>query len=73
MRWESTGEGDYTVETVRKEARGTDVILHLRPEEDELLVGHEAARDPAQVLGPHHRADPDEEGAVGRDGARSRS
>ncbi len=39
MRWESSGEGDYTVETVRKETRGTDVILHLRPEEDELLSG----------------------------------
>jgi molecular chaperone HtpG len=39
VRWESSGEGDYTVETVRKEARGTDVILHLRPEEDELLSG----------------------------------
>jgi molecular chaperone HtpG len=39
VRWESAGEGDYTVETVRKEARGTDVILHLRPEEDELLSG----------------------------------
>jgi molecular chaperone HtpG len=39
VRWESAGEGDYTVETVRKETRGTDVILHLRPEEDELLSG----------------------------------
>jgi len=39
VRWESSGEGDYTVETVRKETRGTDVILHLRPEEDELLSG----------------------------------
>ena len=39
VRWESTGEGDYTIETVTKGARGTDVILHLRPEEDELLSG----------------------------------
>ena len=39
VRWESAGAGDYTVETVRKETRGTDVILHLRPEEDELLSG----------------------------------
>jgi molecular chaperone HtpG len=39
VRWESTGEGDYTVETVDKQPRGTDVILHLRPEEDELLAG----------------------------------
>src|SRR4051812_11833457 len=39
VRWESTGEGDYTVETIRREARGTDVTLHLRPDEDELLAG----------------------------------
>ena len=39
VRWESSGEGDYTVETVRKDTRGTDVTLHLRPEEDELLSG----------------------------------
>ncbi|MEP7118981.1 MAG: molecular chaperone HtpG, partial [Acidobacteriota bacterium] len=40
VRWESTGEGSYTVETVAKAERGTDVILHLRPDEDELLSGH---------------------------------
>ena len=39
VRWESAGEGDFTVETVRKESRGTDVVLHLRAEEDELLSG----------------------------------
>src|SRR6187401_3179088 len=39
VRWESAGEGDYTVEATQKEGRGTDVILHLRPEEDELLSG----------------------------------
>ena len=37
VRWESTGEGEYTVETVERAPRGTDVILHLRPGEDELL------------------------------------
>jgi molecular chaperone HtpG len=39
VRWESAGEGDYTVETVTKEDRGTDVTLHLREGEDELLEG----------------------------------
>ena len=39
VRWESDGQGDYTVETVTKEGRGTDVILHLREGEDELLSG----------------------------------
>ena len=39
VRWESAGEGDYTIETVRKDTRGTDIILHLRAEEDDLLSG----------------------------------
>jgi molecular chaperone HtpG len=39
VKWESTGEGEYTVETIEKATRGTDVILHLRPDEDELLSG----------------------------------
>jgi molecular chaperone HtpG len=39
VRWESQGEGSYTVETVAKPTRGTDVILQLRAEEDELLSG----------------------------------
>jgi len=39
VRWESAGEGDYTVEVVSKPSRGTDVILHLREGEDDLLSG----------------------------------
>lgn len=39
VRWESSGEGDYTLETVQKEQRGTEIILHLREGEDELLNG----------------------------------
>ena len=39
VRWESAGEGDYTVEQVRREERGIEVTLHLRPEEDDLLSG----------------------------------
>ena len=39
VRWESSGEGDYSIEATRKDTRGTDVILHLRPDEDELLSG----------------------------------
>ena len=39
VRWESAGEGEYTVEAATKETRGTDVTLHLRVEEDELLSG----------------------------------
>jgi molecular chaperone HtpG len=37
VRWESTGEGDYTVEPIDKTNRGTDITLHLREGEDELL------------------------------------
>jgi len=37
VKWESSGEGNYSVETVTRENRGTEVILHLRDEEDELL------------------------------------
>jgi len=37
VRWESTGEGDYTLEPIEKTSRGTDITLHLREGEDELL------------------------------------
>ncbi|GGY79346.1 molecular chaperone HtpG [Pseudoduganella plicata] len=37
VRWESAGEGDYSVEAIEKTSRGTDIILHLREGEDELL------------------------------------
>ena len=37
VRWESAGEGDYSIDTVVREARGTEVILHLREGEDDLL------------------------------------
>ncbi len=37
VSWESGGEGDYTIEAIEKPNRGTDIILHLREGEDELL------------------------------------
>src|SRR5881275_1835582 len=37
VRWESTGSGEYTLETVEKSGRGTAVTLHLKPDEDEFL------------------------------------
>ncbi|MCU0868423.1 MAG: molecular chaperone HtpG [Burkholderiales bacterium] len=33
VRWESDGAGEYTIETVSRERRGTDVILHLRKDD----------------------------------------
>ncbi len=35
--WESAGEGDYTLETVEKATRGTEIILHLKESESEFL------------------------------------
>lgn len=37
VRWESAGEGDYTVQDIDKSSRGTAVTLHLRDDEQELL------------------------------------
>ena len=37
VRWQSSGEGDYTLEAAEKAARGTEIILHLRDGEDEFL------------------------------------
>jgi molecular chaperone HtpG len=37
VRWESNGEGAYTIENVEKATHGTDVILHLKAAEDEFL------------------------------------
>lgn len=39
VRWESQGEGDYELETIEKKDRGTEIILHLRENEDDLLSG----------------------------------
>ena len=39
VSWESDGSGEYTIETVEKAARGTDVTLHLREGEDDFLSG----------------------------------
>ena len=37
VRWESDGEGSFTVEPAEKETRGTDIILHLREDSKEFL------------------------------------
>ncbi|MGV8990960.1 MAG: molecular chaperone HtpG [Thiobacillus sp.] len=37
VRWESEGAGDYTLETVDKPDRGTEIVLHLRDDADEFL------------------------------------
>ena len=37
VRWSSAGDGEFTLETVEKPERGTQVVLHLRDDEDEFL------------------------------------
>jgi len=39
VRWESDGRGSYTLENIEHPGRGTEVTLHLREGEDELLNG----------------------------------
>jgi molecular chaperone HtpG len=38
VRWESDGQGEYTLEMIEKPERGTEVVLHLREGEDDLLA-----------------------------------
>ncbi|CAL4324954.1 Chaperone protein HtpG [Buchnera aphidicola (Eriosoma lanigerum)] len=35
--WESLGEGEFSVSTIKKETRGTEICLYLKPEEEEFL------------------------------------
>ena len=39
-RWESAGEGDYTIEAVEKTQHGTEIVLHLKEAESEFLDGY---------------------------------
>ncbi|MCK5876410.1 MAG: molecular chaperone HtpG [Candidatus Marithrix sp.] len=37
VRWESAGDGEYSIETIERSQHGTEVTLHLRSGEDEFL------------------------------------
>ena len=37
VKWESAGEGDFTLEPSNRKKRGTEIVLHLREGEDEFL------------------------------------
>ncbi len=37
VRWESSGEGAYTIENVEKADRGTEIILHIKEAEGDFL------------------------------------
>jgi molecular chaperone HtpG len=35
--WESTGEGEYSIQNIDRKERGTEVVLHLKKAEDDFL------------------------------------
>ncbi|MFZ2628273.1 MAG: molecular chaperone HtpG [Rugosibacter sp.] len=39
VRWESAGAGEFTIEMTEKPTRGTEITLHLRADQDDLLSG----------------------------------
>ena len=39
VRWESDGSGEFSVETVERPWRGTEIVLHLKEGQDDLLSG----------------------------------
>ena len=40
VSWESDGRGEYRLTTIDRPARGTEIVLHLREGEDDLLNGY---------------------------------
>ncbi len=40
VRWESDGKGEFTVETVRRKKRGTEIVLHLKEDAKEFASGY---------------------------------
>jgi len=39
VRWESAGAGEFSIEMIDKPARGTEITLHLKEGQDDLLSG----------------------------------
>jgi molecular chaperone HtpG len=40
VRWESEGEGEFTIENIEREERGTRVILHLKEDQTEFVESY---------------------------------
>ena len=40
VRWVSAGTGEFEVEQIHKDSRGTDIILHLREDALDYLQSH---------------------------------
>ena len=36
--WESTGEGEFTIEDTKKETKGTEIVLHIKEDEKEFAA-----------------------------------
>ena len=71
VRWESDGKGAYDIEKTQRAGRGTDVTLHLRAGEDDLLHGYRL-KSIIQKYSDHISLPivmPAEAGAGGGDGA----
>jgi HSP90 family molecular chaperone len=49
VKWESDGQGEFTVEPIEKPTRGTDVILHLRDDAKEFLNPGGCARSSSSI------------------------
>jgi molecular chaperone HtpG len=37
VRWESSGEGEYTIANIEKDSRGTEIVLHIKETDNEFL------------------------------------
>ena len=59
VRWESAGTGDFSVENITKEDRGTAIILHLREGEDEFPLSMEIEVCYSHLFRSHLIANPD--------------
>lgn len=67
VRWESTGEGEYTLSAVERELRGTEIVLHLREDAEEFLepsrVEHVVRRYSDHISFPIYLIDPSDDDA----------
>jgi len=73
VRWESDGQGSFTIETIDLEPRGTTVTLHLREGEDEFLEAYRLraviTRYSDHIPLPIEMREEGEEGEKGAEGA----
>jgi len=75
VRWESDGHGSYTLETIDKPSRGTEVILHLKDDEKEFadawrlrsIIGKfsDHIAMPVEMQKENYETDADKEGEEG--------